>query len=114
MCENGQDGQVGYVAILAMLATLPVTPSAFTIEVKGDSKREGNETFDLDLYGLSVGYFGINGIALNSGRGGNTITIEGTRPTRRSCIRAWPTRLSPSCVPASGGCAAESGSHPEP
>ena len=40
MCENGQDGQVGYVAMLAMLATLPVTPSAFTIEVKGDSKRE--------------------------------------------------------------------------
>ena len=35
MCENGQDGQVGYVAMLAMLATLPVTPSAFTIEVKG-------------------------------------------------------------------------------
>ncbi len=54
MCENGQDGQVGCVAMLAMLATLPVTPSAFTIEVKGDSKREGNETFDLDLYGLSV------------------------------------------------------------
>ena len=36
MCENGQDGQVGYVAMLAMLATLPVSPAAFTIEVKGD------------------------------------------------------------------------------
>ena len=53
MCENGRDGQVGYVAILAMLATLPVTPSAFTLEVKGDSKREGNETFYLDLFGNS-------------------------------------------------------------
>ena len=53
MCENGQDGQVGHVAMLAMLATLPVSPSAFTIEVKGDSKLEANETFYLDLYGLS-------------------------------------------------------------
>ena len=41
------------MAILAMLATLPVTPAAFTIEVKGDSKREGNETFYLDLFGNS-------------------------------------------------------------
>jgi hypothetical protein len=29
------------------------TTKTITITVKGDSKREGNETFYLDLYGLS-------------------------------------------------------------
>ena len=29
------------------------TRKTITIEVKGDSKREGNETFYLDLFGLS-------------------------------------------------------------
>ena len=29
------------------------TTKTITIEVKGDSKREGNETFYLDLFGLS-------------------------------------------------------------
>jgi hypothetical protein len=29
------------------------TVKTITIEVKGDSKREGNETFYLDLFGLS-------------------------------------------------------------
>ena len=30
------------------------TTKTITIEVKGDSKREANETFYLDLYGLSI------------------------------------------------------------
>ncbi len=44
-----------YVAKTGALIFAPgETTKTITIEVKGDSKRESNETFDLDLYGLSI------------------------------------------------------------
>jgi hypothetical protein len=43
---------------LAKSGTLTFAPGemskTITIEVKGDSKRESNETFNLDLFGLSA------------------------------------------------------------
>jgi hypothetical protein len=43
-----------YVAKTGTLTFAPgQTTKTITIDVKGDSKREGNETFYLDLYGLS-------------------------------------------------------------
>ena len=38
--------------------------------------------------GRSVGYFGINGITLNAGRGGNTIRIEGTPPDTQVLVNS--------------------------
>ena len=44
-----------YVAKTGTLTFAPgETTKTITIEVKGDSKREANETFYLDLYGLSI------------------------------------------------------------
>ena len=43
-----------YVAKTGTLTFAPgETTKTITITVKGDSKREGNETFYLDLFGLS-------------------------------------------------------------
>jgi chitinase len=47
-------GNSDYVAKTGTLTFAPgETVKTITIEVKGDSKREGNETFYLDLFGLS-------------------------------------------------------------
>jgi hypothetical protein len=47
-------GNNDYVARTGTLTFAPgETTKTITIEVKGDSKREGNETFYLDLFGLS-------------------------------------------------------------
>ena len=48
-------GSGDYVAKTGTLTFTPgVTSMTITIEVKGDSKREANEYFYLDLYGLSI------------------------------------------------------------
>ena len=48
-------GDGDYIAKTGTLTFAPgETTKTVTIEVKGDSKREGNETFYLDLYGLSI------------------------------------------------------------
>ncbi len=48
-------GSGDYVAKTGTLTFAPgETTKTITIEVKGDSRREGNETFYLDLYGLSL------------------------------------------------------------
>ena len=48
-------GDGDYIAKTGTLTFAPgETTKTITIEVKGDSRREGNETFYLDLYGLSV------------------------------------------------------------
>ena len=47
--------EVSWVATTDALTFAPgETTKTITIEVKGDSKRESNETFYLDLYGLSI------------------------------------------------------------
>ena len=47
-------GDNDYVARTGTLTFAPgETTKTITIEVKGDSKREANETFYLDLFGLS-------------------------------------------------------------
>jgi hypothetical protein len=47
-------GDNDYVARTGTLTFAPgETTKTITIEVKGDSKREANETFFLDLFGLS-------------------------------------------------------------
>ena len=44
-----------YIAKTGTLTFAPgETTKTITIEVKGDSKKEANETFYLDLYGLSI------------------------------------------------------------
>ena len=49
-----------YIAKTGTLTFAPgETTKTITIEVKGDSKREGNETFYLDLFGLSPGAPGL-------------------------------------------------------
>ena len=46
-------GDSDYIARTGTLTFAPgETMKTITIEVKGDSKREANETFYLDLYGL--------------------------------------------------------------
>ena len=48
-------GSGDYVAKTGTLTFAPgETTKTITIEVKGDSRREANETFYLDLYGLSL------------------------------------------------------------
>ncbi len=48
--KSGKD----YIARTGMLTLLPgETTKTITIEVKGDRKREANETFYLDLFGNS-------------------------------------------------------------
>ena len=48
-------GDGDYIAKTGTLTFAPgETSKTITIEVKGDSKREANETFYLDLYGLSI------------------------------------------------------------
>ena len=52
---TAKTGDSDYVAKTGTLTFAPgETTKTITIEVKGDSKRESNETFDLDLYGLSI------------------------------------------------------------
>jgi Calx-beta domain len=47
-------GDSDYVARTGTLTFAPgETTKTITIEVKGDSKKEANETFYLDLFGLS-------------------------------------------------------------
>ena len=47
-------GDGDYIAKSGTLTFAPgQTTKTITIEVKGDSKKEANETFYLDLYGLS-------------------------------------------------------------
>ena len=47
-------GDNDYVARTGTLTFAPgETTKTITIEVKGDSKKEANETFNLDLFGLS-------------------------------------------------------------
>ena len=61
-----------YVAKTGTLTFAPgETTKSVTIEVKGDSKREANETFYLDLYGLSI-----NGL-FTKNRGIGTILNDG-------------------------------------
>jgi Calx-beta domain/FG-GAP-like repeat len=52
--DTATTGNNDYVAKTGTLTFAPgQTTKTITIEVKGDSKREGNERFFLDLYGLS-------------------------------------------------------------
>jgi hypothetical protein len=52
--HGGEPGAIDYVAKTGTLTFAPgETTKTITIEVKGDGKREANETFYLDLFGLS-------------------------------------------------------------